>query len=69
MQRILGSLVTFLAVLAGVVALWMSTLLFFALIAFGAAAALAFHLGTGPRPITLRARRDAPSTARRDARF
>lgn len=54
MQTIKGYLMTFLAVLAGVAALWLGTLLFFMLVAFGAAAAIAFWLGTGPTPITLR---------------
>lgn len=56
MQRIRSYLTTFLAVLAGVVALWLGTMMFFTILAFGVAAAIAFRLGTGPRPITLRAR-------------
>ncbi|WP_102226551.1 hypothetical protein [Acidimangrovimonas sediminis] len=54
MQTIKGYLATFLAVLAGVVALWIGTMLFVTLLACAAAAAVAFWLGTGPRPITIR---------------
>lgn len=61
MQTIKGYLMTFLAVLAGVAALWVGTMLFFALLAFGAAAAIAFWLGTGPAPITLRPQQTRPA--------
>ncbi len=59
MQTIKGYLATFLAVLAGLTALWLGMLVFFTLLAFGAAAAIAYWLGTGPRPITLQLPRDA----------
>ncbi|GHD98741.1 hypothetical protein U879_16955 [Defluviimonas sp. 20V17] len=64
MQTIKGYLASFLAVLAGVTALWLGTLVFFTLLACSAAAAIAYWLGTGPRPITLRLPRDHRRSAR-----
>lgn len=64
MQTIKGYLASFLAVLAGVTALWLGTLVFFTLLACAAAAAIAYWLGTGPSPITLRLPRDHRHGAR-----